>query len=109
MPEMLLDKRSTLVDGNNLPGGRPGQSFYGAGDPRVLGWVKEAIDEGERIQKADPSYPKMDKAMEYVLGDQLAAERPSYLTTMVVNQSKKSVRAACSALTDLKPIFAFKT
>lgn len=104
----VLDTKSTLTDGH-LPGQRLGQTFYGAGDPRVLAWMKEAIEEGTRIQKADPSWAKMDKAMEYVLGDQLAADRPGYLPRMVLNQSKKSVRAACSALTDLKPVFAYKT
>ena len=97
-----------LVDGT-LPTLSPGQKFFDRGDPRVLGWVKEAIQEGMRTMKADPAYARMDRAMEYVLGEQLSPERPTYLPRVVINQSKKSVRTGVSALTDLKPVFAFKT
>jgi hypothetical protein len=97
-----------LVDGI-LPGQELEQKFFKTGDPRVLDWAREAIQEGDRIMKQDPAYPKMDAAMSYVLGEQLAADRPSYLPKLVINQSKKSVRASVSALTDLKPVFAYKT
>jgi hypothetical protein len=104
-----MAETTDLVDGTSLSTLGRGQKFFGTGDPRVLGWVKEAIDEGTRIMKADPAYPKMDQAMEYVLGDQLKKERPSYLPQVVINQSKKSIRTGVSALTDVKPVFAFKT
>jgi len=95
-----------LLDGV-LPSMGSGQHFFEKGDPRVLGWLREAITEGERINKSDPAYERMDQAATYVMGEQMDSDRPSYLPKVVVNQTKKSIRAHVSALTDLKPLFSF--
>lgn len=83
--------------------------FFEPGDARILGWVQEAIAEGERYQREDPMWSKIDQGMDYVIGQQLAGPRPTYLPNVVINQSRKAVRTHVSALTDIRPLFAFKT
>lgn len=82
------------------------------GDPRVLGWLKEAEDEGDVINRADPNYDKFEEAMRTVAGDQSASgvpSRPSYLPRLTINESRRAVQAHTSTLTDLKPLFSFHT
>ena len=81
------------------------------GDPRVLGWLKEAIEEGDRLNRADPSYDQIQPAMEYIVGEQLSAERKKlkYLPQVVINESRKAMQAHVSTLTDLKPLFGWRT
>ena len=45
--------------------------YYLPDDSRVLGWCKEALQEGERINKSDPAYQEMDKQISYVMGIRL--------------------------------------
>jgi len=80
-----------------------------ADEAEVLRWVHAAISEGEGIIRADPSYPKMDKLIAYVLGDQYTGKRPKYLTDIVINRIKKSIKQHVSAMTDVRPLFGFKT
>lgn len=75
----------------------------------TLRWLHAAIREGESILRSDPSYEKMDKTIDYVLGNQYSGKRPSYISDVVVNKLKKALKAHVSALTDLRPLFAFKT
>lgn len=84
-------------------------SPYSQGHPSLLGWLKEGVQEGERINQADPNFHKMDRLLDYVLGEQLPFPRPTYLPGMTLNRSKKAIRAHVSALTDVKPLLAYKT
>ena len=81
------------------------------GDPRVLGWIKEAIDEGDRIIRSDPSYDQIESALRYITGEQLPSDRKKlkYLPQVVINESRKAMQAHVSALTDLKPLFGWRT
>ena len=81
------------------------------GDPRILGWVKEAVEEGDRINRADPSYEQIEPALRYVVGEQLSKDyrKLKYLPQVVINESRKAMQAHVSALTDLKPLFGWKT
>lgn len=83
------------------------------GDPRVIGWILEAIDEGDRLNRADPSYDKIEKGMAYVVGDQLPGDsadaKLAYIPKLVINESRKAMQAHVSALTDLKPTFGWKS
>ncbi len=81
------------------------------GDPRVLGWIKEAIEDGDRINRADPSYDQIAPAMHYIVGEQLSADRRrlKYLPQVTINESRKAMQAHVSTLTDLKPLFGWKT
>lgn len=81
------------------------------GDPRVLGWLREAVVEGDRLNRSDPSYDQMDVGMRYVSGDQrptATVAKPAYLPNLQINESRRVVQAHVSALTDLKPLFAYK-
>lgn len=103
-----------MADNTPILDGLSGQvlgtsTFYRPGDSRILGWIKEAHDEGQRVNENDPAFPKIDEMMSYVLGEQLKQPRPSYLPGMVVNKTKKAIKTHASALTDIKPLFKFKT
>lgn len=80
------------------------------GDPRVLGWIHEAVQEGDRLNREDPSWDKADRAMDYIIGNQRGTEGelPSYIPYAVVNMSRKATQAHVSALTDIKPIFGYR-
>lgn len=83
------------------------------GDPRVLGWLKEAVQEGDLINQDDPSYDRFDAALGYVAGRQRPIAGnvwPKYLgAPVIINESRKALQAHVSALTDLKPTFAFRS
>jgi len=81
------------------------------GDPRVLGWLKESIQEGDFTNRSDPSYEVISRAQAYVVGEQLSLEqrRLKYLPQIIVNESRKAMQAHVSALTDLKPLFGWRT
>ena len=88
--------------GTFLPGGGP-----------ILSWLKEAITEGEGINSQDPCYSIIDKGMEYIMGQQASLratnEQPAYLPKVVINETRRTVRRHVSALTDVKPVYAFRT
>lgn len=80
------------------------------GDYRILGWVREAIEEGDRLLRADPSYDQIEPALRYIVGEQLSPDRRKlkYLPQVIINESRKSMQAHVSALTDLKPLFGWR-
>lgn len=81
------------------------------GDPRVLGWLREWLQEGDLINRSDPSYDVIEHAQKYLVGEQLTAEqrRLKYLPQVTVNETRKAVQAHVSALTDLKPAAGWKS
>jgi hypothetical protein len=88
-------------------------SLQKGGDPRVLGWLREAVVEGDRINRSDPSFDMAEVGMRYVGGDQGATqgslgESPGYLSRLMINDSRRVTQAHVSALTDLNPLFAYK-
>lgn len=76
-----------------------------------MSWVREAVEEGDRINKSDPSYDQIDRSLQYITGEQLSPERKKlrYLPQVVINESRKAIQAHVSALTDLKPLFGWRT
>src|SRR5436190_3733441 len=82
------------------------------GDPRVVGWLREAVQEGDRINQSDPSYDQAAQGMAYVVGEQRKVGRDApaaYLPQMTINESRKVVQAHASVLTDLKPVWTYKS
>ena len=81
------------------------------GDPRVLGWIREALEDGDRIIRSDPSYDQIQHSYDYITGEQLSPARRAlkYLPQVVINESRKAIQVHVSALTDLKPLFGWKT
>lgn len=89
------------------------EALQRGGDPRVLGWLREAVAEGDRINRADPQYDRMEQGMAYVSGQQRGlyeslGSQPRYIPPVMINESRRVVQAHVSALTDLKPVFAYK-
>ena len=80
------------------------------GDLRVLSWLKEWVQEGDLINRADPSYDSIERAQQYIVGEQLSAEhrRLKYLPQVTINESRKAMQAHVSALTDFKPVVGWK-
>lgn len=80
------------------------------GNPAVLGWITEAVQEGDLINRQDPAFDMADKGMRYIIGEQKDAAQLvlQYLPFAVINKSRKSVQAHVSALTDIKPVFGYK-
>jgi len=94
-PEFL--DRSTIPSGDS-------QNF-----DETLKWVHAVIDEGEKLVSSDPSYDKMEKMIDYVMGEQFTGKAPTHTSRVVINRVKKSIKQHVSALTDLRPLFAYKT
>lgn len=85
-----------------------------SGDPITLGWLREAILEGDRINRDDPSFDLVDRSQRYVAGDQrtardLVEDNLYYLPRTRFNESRRAVQAHVSALTDLKAVFQYTT
>jgi hypothetical protein len=80
------------------------------GDPRVLGWLREWVQEGDAINRMDPSYDLIGKAQDYIVGNQLGADqcKLKYLPQVVINETRKAMQAHVAAITDLKPIAGWK-
>lgn len=81
------------------------------GDPRVVGWIREMVIEGDRINRSDPSYDLAEVGMRYIVGEQRKVRAPAdlaYLPKMTLNESRKVTQAHASVLTDLKPVWAYK-
>jgi hypothetical protein len=80
------------------------------GDPRVLGWLKEWLQEGDLINRADPSYDNIERAYEYVVGEQKSADQRKlkYLPQITINETRKAMQAHVSAITDFEPVVGWK-
>lgn len=80
------------------------------GDPRVLGWIQEAVQEGDLLNRDDPAFDMADKGMRYIIGEQAGREQPmpAYIPYAVINKSRKATQAHVSALTDIKPVFGYR-
>lgn len=80
------------------------------GDPRVLGWLKEWLQEGDLINRSDPSYDGIERAFEYVVGEQRSQEQRKlkYLPQVTINETRKAMQAHVSAITDFEPVVGWK-
>lgn len=75
----------------------------------VLKWIEERVKEGDAVIKDEPSYDEIDKAIAYIMGDQLERMRPSELSACPDNRLKNILNQTVAALTDIHPLFGFKT
>lgn len=92
--------------------GLPGVTSEGlrlGGDPKVLGWITEAVQEGDLLNRQDPAFDMADKGMRYIIGEQ-GNLNPTlqYIPFAVINKSRKATQAHVSALTDVKPVFGYR-
>ncbi|HEY6415603.1 MAG TPA: hypothetical protein VIX41_05185 [Acidimicrobiales bacterium] len=81
------------------------------GDPRVLGWLREWVQEGDAINRQDPSYDLIGRAQDYIVGQQRSPDqcKLKYLPQVTINETRKAMQAHVSAITDLKPVAGWKT
>lgn len=96
-------------DEGMMHGGTGVYDFYQQDDSRLLGWLHEAIIEGQAINQNDPAYDSIDEMMDFVEGKQHTGDSPSWIHRVVVNQFRKVLRTHVSALTDVNPLFGWKT
>jgi hypothetical protein len=75
----------------------------------MIKWIDAAVSEGEGILQGEPMYRDMDEAISFIMGDQVDTDRPAGLSSLVDNRTKKCVLETVSALTDIHPLFGFKT
>lgn len=75
----------------------------------MLKWIEAAVTEGEAILQAEPMYKDMDEAISFIMGDQTDPDRPAGLSAVFYNKLKKAIVDTVSALTDIHPLFGFKT
>lgn len=87
-------------------GGETPDDKYEAG---VLKWVTERVSEGEALLKDEPAYEEIDKSISYIMGDQMSRSRPDALANCPDNRLKNILNQTVAALTDIHPLFGFKT
>lgn len=82
---------------------------------RLMGWLDEAIAEGDGFIQQDPNYHKMAEGMAYVSGDHklgiqgIAAGTLGDIEKFTLNLCRRAAQAHVSALTDLKPTFGWRS
>jgi hypothetical protein len=75
----------------------------------MLEWTAAAISEGERVLRSEPMYKEIEKSIQYIMGDQIDPKRPSTLANVYDNRTKHIVMQQVAALTDIHPLFGYKT
>ena len=94
-----------MADDSPLQVGQTPSTYHAA----LLDWVLLAVQEGQKIIREEPAFGEIDKMIAYIMGDQLDPRRPSGLASVTDNRLKNIVLQSVSALTDIHPLFAFKT
>lgn len=75
----------------------------------LLNWIEQRVLEGDAIIKDEPSYDEIDKSIGYIMGDQFQSARPAELANCPDNRLKNILNQTVAALTDIHPLFGFKT
>ncbi len=75
----------------------------------MIKWLDGAVIDGESILKSDPMYEDIERNIAYVMGDQLDPKRSPMLSSIQDNRTKHIVLQSVAALTDIHPLFGFKT
>jgi hypothetical protein len=76
---------------------------------RVQGWVLERVVEGERINAADPSYRRANELITDVMGEQYTGSHRNPEHQVVLNQTRKAINTHASVLTDIRPLWEWRT
>jgi hypothetical protein len=82
---------------------------------RLHGWLLERLQEGDRINRTDPAWARAANLIADVMGDQPTGEG-GYPTPpgaesrkVVLNQIRKAINTHASMLTDVKPLWEWRT
>ena len=77
-------------------------------DHLKLGWLREAIGEGENFLKCQRAYPDIDRAVDMLFGPH--EERiPSSLSRVYVNRLKRLIREQVATLSNLMPTWGYNS
>lgn len=74
----------------------------------LLAWLQYAGAEGMAVLKAEPAWAGIQRCIDYVSGAQVPV-RPTALSRIMDNRVRKVVLENVSALTDIRPIWAYHT
>lgn len=91
------------MPGDQVP---PNAEGYGY---RVVGWVKEGIQESESFLRAQRGFNKIDTAIDSIMSDQTDRLRPTYLSSTQCNQAGKAFLDLTAGMTDVKPFWEYRT
>lgn len=77
-------------------------------DDAILGWVREAVQQGRNDQKLQRPYTDMGEALNIIAG--LDGEKiPSYRSDVRMNRAKRQIREVVATLSDLRVLGGFQT
>lgn len=93
----------TDILASNLPA--PDETY----ESGILNWLEQRVLEGEGILQDEPAYGEIDKCISYIMGDQADNARPRELSNCPDNRLKSILNQTVAALTDIHPLFGFKT
>jgi hypothetical protein len=79
-----------------------------ATEDRRLGWLREALQTGESYLQSQRAYGDIDRAIE-IIGSTEAEQIPKYLSRVRVNRIKRQIREIVSVLSDLRPLWGYRT
>lgn len=99
MPEVPLDWRvpfKLLPDGSPMP------------ESKILGWCKEATEQGENYLKSQRGYGDIDKAIDIISGI-TRERRPKSLSKVRYAKVKRSIKEIIATASTLRPIQAYRT
>lgn len=74
----------------------------------VLGFAKDAIQEGQQFVQAQKGYEKIALSIAAIMGDK-AETFPTALSSTSLNHIGKTATDLCSFMTDIKPFWEYKT
>src|SRR3990167_3964749 len=83
----------------------PNHEEYGY---RVIGWMKEAVEESEGFLRAQKGYNKIDESINAVMGDS-SDLRSASLSGTTCNQIGKTHLDLTAGMTDVKPFWEYRT
>jgi len=86
----------------------PGQEKFQGDDLRRIGWLKEAIQEGNNYLKLQRAYNMLDKALD-VIGGIEDEPIPQSLSDIYTNRLKRQAREVVATISNMKPIWSYKT
>lgn len=86
------------------------RAFTSTGDrtaeDRILGWCKEAAEQGENFLKAQRSYGDIDKALDLIAGLD-SDRRPKSLSKVRVAKVKRGIREIVATESNIRPLWGY--
>ena len=76
---------------------------------KKIGWLREAIQDGEQFNKNQRAYVDMDRSLDIIAGVSAADSRQARsLSGVRVNRAKRNVREVVASLSNLRPLWGYK-